>query len=202
MSEEKTEVISGNVEVISREEFDKVYKTLQKERDEKKELAKQLKGYSDYNEIKARLDELSSTTNDEDRIKKALEIRTAPLIEKEKTYLSKIQELESVVENTKKEKINGLLKEKINKFVLSQQGQFKTNSVIDIEGRVKLYGYEYNEDLQEFVCDGKNLDKFILEQSKTSTWVNETQSAGLGKNQNKSGMPSSPTSWAEYLKQK
>jgi Skp family chaperone for outer membrane proteins len=207
MSEQEKEVNSENMEVISKEEFNKVYNTLQKERTERKELEKKFKAFGDLTpesvgELRNKLAELElkkdSPEDLNERLEKALKIKTAPFIEKEKEYLSKISEYESFISKTKQDKINSKLKDKISSVVLASDSPFNPSSIIDIEARARMQGLEYNEDADDFLISGQSFDKWLNEQAKNSTWNKTSQGAGaIGNIKNKS---TSGNDWVDILK--
>ena len=189
-------------DVISREEFNKVYETLQKERNERKELEKTYKAQKkEWENEKAQYElKKDSEIDINERLEKALKIKLAPFEEKEQEYLSKISELETFKTQTKKEQINNLLKSKIVNVVNSANSQFKAEAIRDIEARAML-DLQYNEDVTDFVnSKGVNFDKWIIEEAKNSTWIKESKGAGLGGSAIKTGGDKAPQNYEEYLR--
>jgi Skp family chaperone for outer membrane proteins len=207
MSEQEKEVNSENLEVISKEEFNKVYNTLQKERTERKELEKKLKSFGEFTpesvaELRNKNAELElkkdSPEDMNERLEKALKIKTAPFIEKEREYQSKISEYETFIGKTKQDKINSKLKDKISSVVLASDSPFNPSSIIDIEARARMMGLEYNEDADDFLIGGQSFEKWLNEQAKNSTWNKTSQGAGaIGNIKNKSA---SGNDWVDILK--
>jgi Skp family chaperone for outer membrane proteins len=205
--EEQTSVNDDNLEVISKEEFNKVYNTLQKERSERKELEKKFKAFGELTpesvgELRDKLAELELKKDSEidinERLEKALKIKTAPFVEKEKEYQSKISEYETFISKTKQDKINSKLKDKISSVVLASDSPFNPSSIIDIEARARMMGLEYNEDADDFLISGQSFDKWLNEQAKNSTWNKTSQGAGaVGNIKNKSA---SGNDWVDILK--
>jgi Skp family chaperone for outer membrane proteins len=195
MYKQQSSVTDENLEVISKEEFNKVYNTLQKERAERKELEKKYKAFGEHTpesvtELRNKLADLELKKDSEvdinERLEKALKIKTAPFIEKEREYQSKISELETILNQTKQEKINSKLKDKISSIVLANDSPYNANAMIDIEARARMQGIEYSEDANDFLIDGKSFDKWLIEQAKNSTWNKTSTSAGaVGNSKNK-----------------
>ena len=183
------------------EEFNTVYTALGKERDLHKEVKTKLKGYGDHTpesiqELNNRLAELElnggSNEAIEERLEKALKIKTAPLYQERDDLKLKNKELSNIVETMKKEKTESHLKDSITSLVTAKDSPYKTAALTDIINRAKVQELEYNEDVKTFVSkDGLTASDWLREQSKNSTWLKESVGGGAKGGRGK-GLTSDP----------
>jgi len=172
------------------EEFNTVYSSLGKEREEHKSTKKKLKGYGDYtpesfNELNNQIADLklfkSSNSNEEieKRLQEALSIKLAPLEQKRNEDTEIITELNAKINGMNAEKETSKLKDKIFQIVNAKDSSVKPESFNDIYARAVLHKIKLNADVEEFVDNyGNTFDSWFETQAKNSTWNKDSVSAG------------------------
>jgi len=152
------------------DEFNKVYTTMTRERDDRKRIEKQLKDLGDIGkkneELTKQLEDLMRT--DGDKVEKLVKLKIAPIESKQAELMTELNTYKAENELYKTREVDTKLKDQIAKIV-NGDNTFNKNAIKDIEARVKLNGVKWDTDVNVFMVGDKPLDAFIKEEAKDSS---------------------------------